>query len=383
MQTKNIPYTFNRRGYYYFSRRIPCDLQEHYRCTRVVYGMKTQSPFVAKSRALVAATNLDEYWSHLRMKKTEHVGQHLLRSSSELSRSSNPGITTITLTDALNLYLALKGKGRAKTFHTASERACRYLVDATGLKDLHEYSRRDALAFRDYLVLKGLAGFSVTRVFNALVSVVNFAISEHALDMRNPFSRVYYDRTFGVTKRLPVPLSDIRAIQAECRRIDDDMRWLLALISDTGMRLAEAVGLARSDLVLDHKVPCVLIQPHNWRSLKTSSSERKIPLVGASLWAAQRIVRAPKSSFAFPRYNRLRFSNANSASAGLNKWLKAYVPQGCSIHSLRHSLRDRLREVNCSTEMIDQIGGWSRDAVGQGYGEGYSLISLSEFMKQI
>jgi integrase len=256
-------------------------------------------------------------------------------------------------------------------------------VDATGLKDLHEYSRRDALAFRDYLVLKGLAGFSVTRVFNALVSVVNFAISEHALDMRNPFSRVYYDRTFGVSKRLPVPLSDIRAIQAECRRIDDDMRWLLALISDTGMRLAEAVGLARSDLVLDHKVPCVLIQPHNWRSLKTSSSERKIPLVGASLWAAQRIVRAPKSSFAFPRYNRLRFSNANSASAGLNKWLKAYVPQGRSIYSLRHSLRDRLREVNCSTEMIDQIGGWSRDAVGQGYGEGYSLISLSEFMKQI
>ena len=345
--------------------------------------MKTQSPFVAKSRALVAAANLDEYWSHLRMKKTEHVGQHLLRSSSELSRSSNPDITTITLTDALNLYLALKGKGRAKTFHTASERACRYLADATGLKDLHEYSRRDALAFRDYLVLKGLAGSSVTRVFNALVSVVNFVISEHALDMRNLFSRVYYDRTFGVTKRLPVPLSDIRAIQAECRRIDDDMRWLLALISDTGMRLAEAVGLARSDLVLDHKVPCVLIQPHNWRSLKTSSSERKIPLVGASLWAAQRIVRAPKSSFAFPRYNRLRFSNANSASAGLNKWLKAYVPQGCSIHSLRHSLRDRLREVNCSTEMIDQIGGWSRDAVGQGYGEGYSLISLSEFMKQI
>ena len=345
--------------------------------------MKTQLPSVAKSRALVAAAKLDEYWSHLRMKKTEHVGQHLLRSSSELSRSSNLDIATITLTDALNLYLALKGKGRGKTFHTASERACRYLVDATGLKNLHEYSRQDALAFRDYLVLRGLAGSSITRVFNALVSIVNFAISEHALDMKNPFSRVYYDRTLGVTKRLPVPLSDIRAIQAECRRIDDDMRRLLALISDTGMRLAEAVGLGVSDLVLDHKMPHVIIQSHDWRSLKTSSSERKIPLVGASLWAAHRITSAPNSSFAFPRYNRQHFSNANSASAGLNKWLKAYVPKGCSIHSLRHSLRDRLREINCSTEMIDQIGGWSRDTVGQGYGEGYSLIALSEVMKQI
>ncbi|MGY8790901.1 MAG: DUF6538 domain-containing protein [Pseudomonadales bacterium] len=64
MLTKKIPYTFNHRGYYYFSRRIPCDLQNHYRCKRVVHGMKTQLPSVAKSRALVAAAKLDEYWSH-------------------------------------------------------------------------------------------------------------------------------------------------------------------------------------------------------------------------------------------------------------------------------------------------------------------------------
>ena len=35
------------------------------------------------------------------------------------------------------------------------------------------------------------------------------------------------------------------------------------------------------------------------------------------------------------------FSNANSASAALNKWLKPYVPENCVIHSFRHSFRDR------------------------------------------
>jgi integrase len=31
---------------------------------------------------------------------------------------------------------------------------------------------------------------------------------------------------------------------------DDDLRWLVAMISDTGMRLAEAAGLHVDDIVL-------------------------------------------------------------------------------------------------------------------------------------
>ena len=33
--------------------------------------------------------------------------------------------------------------------------------------------------------------------------------------------------------------------------LDDDLRWLIALLSDTGMRLREAVGLLKSDIILD------------------------------------------------------------------------------------------------------------------------------------
>ena len=42
--------------------------------------------------------------------------------------------------------------------------------------------------------------------------------------------------------------------------IDDDLRWLIALLSDTGMRLGEAVGLLKSDIVLIQR-PLNLI-PH-------------------------------------------------------------------------------------------------------------------------
>ena len=89
------------------------------------------------------------------------------------------------------------------------------------------------------------------------------------------------------------------------------------------------------------------------------------------------------SPYAFPRYTSAKGTNANSASAAINKWLKTRVPEGCVIHSLRHSLRDRLRAVQCPSDMIDQIGGWATAGVGQGYGEGYELLILKETMKAL
>lgn len=93
--------------------------------------------------------------------------------------------------------------------------------------------------------------------------------------------------------------------------------------------------------------------------------EMKAPLVGASLWSAQRTTNKittnkPNSQYALPKYKISGHTNGNSASAALNKWLMSYVPEGCSIHSFHNSMRDRLRAINCPSEMTEQIGGWAR-----------------------
>ncbi len=164
---------------------------------------------------------------------------------------------------------------------------------------------------------------------------------------------------------------------------DDDMRWLIAMISDTGMRLAEAAGLHVNDLKLDEDIPYVDIKPHPWRSLKTKGSQRQVPLVGASLWAAQRIRANASSCLAFPRYTDSERCNANSASNALNKWIKANFRDDIVLHGFRLAMRDRLRAVNCPSEMIDQIGGWSSGKVGEGYGEGYILSSKMLYLRTI
>ena len=77
MQTKTIPYTFTRCGYFYFSRRVPSDLLHHYTGARIVQGLRTKSPQTAKTRALVAAAKLDERWSQLRLAHSEAFGGKL------------------------------------------------------------------------------------------------------------------------------------------------------------------------------------------------------------------------------------------------------------------------------------------------------------------
>ena len=86
---------------------------------------------------------------------------------------------------------------------------------------------------------RGLTGSSVTRNFSYIKAIFNFACSELALDLRNPFIGVFHDRKTGVVERQPIPVEAIRFVQAKCHQIDDDMRWLIALVSDMGMRLAK------------------------------------------------------------------------------------------------------------------------------------------------
>lgn len=383
---KTVPYSFTKNGIYYFERRVPSDLQRHYQARKITYSLRTRSAPVASSRSSRAAQHLDEYWYHLRIKDCGLPGKHLLRLQPSVGDHSSAILESgsVKLSEAVAIYLKLKGHNRPVTFHRAAERSCGYVIDVCRDKDLLAYTRSDATCFRDALIDRGLTGSSITRIFGTVRSVVNFAASEVGIAVTNPFKGVYYDRQSGVKERAPLPEGVLHSVQSECIKLDDDLRWFVALVSDTGLRLAEAAGLLREDIVIDGDVPHVVVREHPWRRLKTSSSSRKVPLVGASLWSAERILaQATESHFAFPRYNRSDETKANAASAALNKWMKPMVPERCSMHSFRHSMRDRLRTVQCPSDVVDQIGGWQSEGVGQSYGFGYPLGVLAEWMLRI
>ena len=379
LATKSNSYTFQKCGVWYFSRRVPADLRRHYRTGRIAYSLRTKSIRDARVRAMSDAAKLDRHWHIMRMSSDDIPGKHLLEEPEEKNIYQGP-----SLSDAVALYLRLKGQNKQPAFEATLKRGCGYLIDSCGMKKLEGYTRSDATQFRDYLFAKGLNGASVARIFGTVRAVINLALSEFGLPIVNPFSNVYFDRSAGVQKRLPVQTDDIKKVQEECYKVDDEKRWLIALIADIGMRLAEGAGLLRSDFIQQDGILCVNIRPHPWRSLKTASSARVIPLVGSSKWAAGRILAHPDSSeFAFPNYNDGERTNANSASAALNKWLKTKIGREYTIHSFRHSMRDRLRAMECPSDVIDQVGGWLTQGVGHGYGSGFPVAVIQKWIEQL
>ena len=189
-----------------------------------------------------------------------------------------------------------------KTQEPLQNKSSRLSIDRLKRRHLAEIS--DACRFRDYLFDRNMS-------------------SSLAFETRRQL-----DKTSLLTNR-----SAIKLCHHQFRDKSDDMRWLIALVSDTGMRLGEAAGLLKADIKINDSIPHIDLKPHSWRNLKTKGSQS--------------------------------------------------VPDRCVIHSFRHSLRDRLRAVECPADIIDAIGGWTAEGVGHQYGKGHSLSTeymwISEF----
>ena len=377
MRYNNYRYIYCKEGIYYFTRRIPKSLQEHYVKSKIVFSLRTKSPIAAQKRATQLAHQLDEQWELLRWRDAESIFSRF--SSKEQRKSSAP-----TLTESAQIYLEQKANGRPKTFESAVHRCIKSFIDIAQDKPIDLYTREDVNKFRDHGLMRGLSASSLIRNLNTLRALTNFTARERGIPPLNTFTAVYIaNQDKGVQKRKAIPLNTILDIQKECLEINDEARRIIALLSDSGMRLSEALGLTKADIKSKNSIMYMTIKNRSWRRLKNKTSERIIPLVGASLVAIQESMKATNNEFLFPKYCNEDELKANSASATLNKWLKKRVSQGCVIHSFRHSFRDRLRSVECPTEIIDSLGGWSKSTIGEKYGEGYPIEILFKWIKMI
>ena len=207
---------------------------------------------------------------------------------------------TLLMSEACELYLRLKGVGKDKVFLRTANRNTQYVTKLLGDRPISSYSSNEAAQFRDWCIEEGMGIKTVKRVFSSIRAIINLAIAEEGLDCSNAFAKTYFPDDDNAQIRQPISMEDIRRVQSLCKDIDDEMRWLVALISDTGMRLGEAAGLLKEDIKLDDRIPHVDLKPHSWRSLKTKGSQRCVPLVGAALWASKRLLEANDDSiFAF------------------------------------------------------------------------------------
>ena len=376
MYNSNSHYVSCRAGVYYYTRRVPIDVRQYYASPRLSFSLRTKSYAGAVRAANSVTQRLEDYWLGLRLQNMDIPAIHLVRADGMIHDAP-------VMLDAVENYLKLKSNDD-RTFIRTARRNGDYVAKLLGNRPITSYSTAEAAQFRDWCFDKGMGLNTVKRVFASVRSVINLNILEFGLQGGNAFSGTYMPDLNNLSpKRKPLPVEILKLVQNQCRETDDEVRWLTLLLSETGMRLSEAAGLVREDIHLDKQLPYLEIKPHEWRRLKTNSSQRRLPLVGHSLWAVRQAYIASNGPFMFPKYCNENGCKSNSASAALNKWLKGLAGPNYVIHSFRHALRDRLRAVNCPTDMIDQIGGWRRKSVGETYGEGYNLEQVYEWLNKI
>jgi len=436
-----LPNSYARGKTIYYQRAIPGDLQERCGATRVKVNLRTTDVRVAARKITAINREVEAEWARLRAtpdvaprsinaqalallgqwglapggsasepaaslfydaldSKRERfaAGDDVVHRDAAGSLYLTPveveaaillaGTAEPRLTAALAKYLDVHPKGDQPRFRRYAERAFNRAVSVIGDKAIADVSRDDGRAFVNKLQKDALATGSIRRMLNTVQAVMATYIRENELTRSNPFARLSIkNEGADEDEAVPYTAAELATLIAAARRKDDDRRWLVAMIADTGARLSEIAGLALTDIKLDADIPHIIIQPHTWRSLKTDKSKRTVPLVANALWAAQRVksIASQGQVFAFPRYTKTKTgTNGGSASATINAWIKGREVQlNHTVHELRHTMADRLRNVQCPADVRLAIGGWNRPGEGENYGDGYALRVKLDWLNKV
>ncbi|MDC1521108.1 tyrosine-type recombinase/integrase [Planktomarina temperata] len=359
----HIPYTIRRSNTYYYNRRVPKHAVESY--GQFIRLTLSKDPLEAEAFSRRLSDILDGVWNAT--KNAPPVNLSTIIESFQPRR--------VALSEIAAEYLALK-----RIDLTPPRVAVSAFISVAGDRDVSEYTRQDAKLFVHHLKLKGNKTATIRRRINSLSAIINYAYSELDLDKRNPFTKLFIQNEGAdVFKRGTFSNEQLKWGYDKALASSSTVKLLMPLLGETGCRLAEIVGLRVDDIELDDAL--IQIRPNNARRLKNKTSERVLPLVGYAKLAMEQALIQAGDEWLFPQYIKSGYCYATHASNAVNKWLKRDF-NGLTAHSLRHTMRDRLRAVNCPMDMIDDIGGWkSVTSIGNSYGRGFTMEQRHQYLE--
>jgi len=290
--------------------------------------------------------------------------------------------------DVLDGYVEFKQTGYSATDHRLKVRVAKCkndLIEALGeykvsKQPIQNITRQDANAYRDYLA-KRMSPNSVARYKNTLNAAYNWYIKENGLEATSPFAGLLI-KGAGPSKIDRLPLSDDDINLLEPAMQDSDIAWALYVtLRDTGARIAEVAGLRVQDC--DIEQGALQITPTPWRRLKNKTSERSVPLSpeAAALLMEFMKGKAPQEPL-FERYAKDRGMD-NCSQMLMKRLRRAITDKKLTMHSLRHRMKDKLRNTGCPEAVSMAILGHGANTVAANYGSGYALGVMREHMEKV
>ena len=136
MYTNASQYVSNRDGTFYYVRRVPNDVRQHYSSSRISFSLRTKSLRIAARSASSVTQRLEDYWLGLRLQQIDIPAIHLVKSDDVEDNSP-------LLLDAVEMYLNIKRK-TDKTFIRTARRNATYVAKVLGNKPITSYATSEA-----------------------------------------------------------------------------------------------------------------------------------------------------------------------------------------------------------------------------------------------
>jgi integrase len=420
-------YIFKRGAIYYYRRRVPEYIRpyETRSSIKISLGTRDEKEAVRKAaiyndyiedfwRSLIKAGNSDNLASQYRATvKLAKAHGFTYKSVAEIATSpledvvarvttasqsiDSPQVVSsalggmdqpdVLLSACLDTFwslsadrLANKSDDQIRKWKNPRIAALNNFIHAVGDKPLRGLTRRDVLQYRQWWLDRVQTGDVVAATVNKNIMYIRDLLRVVGMhyEIDTDFDILFAKTKLKETEQSRPPF-DAGFVQntllcpGNLKGLNDEARLLIYAMADTGARESELVGLLEEDIILDAEIPHIWIRPRKNRALKTPTSERKIPLVGASYYAFSNLTHG------FSHYR-----NADTASTTINKYLRENdlkpTPKH-SLYSLRHTFKDRLRDSSAPEEVIDELMG--HKSSGPKYGRGHILETKYEWMKKI
>jgi integrase len=414
-------YIFLRGKKYQYRRRIPGFVAHLDPRKEIVLSLKTDKKNQALLKAQIYNDHIENYWRALIQSGTADTSTAKYKAAVKLAQAHGFAYKTatqiadsqlqdiinrvssdlrspqdveavlggvevpcITLSDCQQDYWRLvidrtsnKSEHQKKKWENPRKAALNNFIALIGNKPILQVTRTDVLNFKSWCrdkIQEGWNTDTANKQLRFVKDILQTVATENQLDIDADMLFAKTKFQINTNSRPPFEADYVQnTLLKSLETLNHKDKMVVYAIADTGARIAEIFGLSPQDIFLDCEIPYIWIRARDGYSLKTKTSERKIPLVGTALYAFQQ----------FPNGFEQE-GNPDSFSGNVNKYLRTNnlkPTEQHSIYSLRHTFKDRLRDIEAPEEIIDGLMGHKKS--GPKYGRGHKLETKHKWMDKI
>lgn len=295
----------------------------------------------------------------------DFVSRKALKILADLRSSTEP---SIKLSAARDRWLATTPYPVAKTAKEAFTAIDEYIAHA-GDPAISSLSKHAGYEYAEYLAESGKSNSTIKKKLGYLSKCLSHCERKGLIET-NSLSGISLSG-YGSKKEHWKSFVDGELSKLFALTMDDHLRLLLSILVTTGMRLDEAALLDWNDIKIVDGILHFDLTGRD-KVLKNIGSARKVPVHDCLLNSLKPNGRTGQI---FPQFKRNPDGKAQGpASKALMPLIRQVTvdPQKV-VHSLRGTLKDKMRDADVSKEVNDFITGHSSGDVAGTYGAGPSL----------